>query len=84
MELTEIFINIPNENYDSDEFMNRIEAAIDREDVHGVFLPFTQGVSIFIEEVTNPELELSEYEEFVVSKLELEFGDEIGDIEFMI
>ncbi|AGB07105.1 hypothetical protein [Vibrio phage VH7D] len=83
-DLTEIFINIHDENYDVDETLDRIEASIDRDDVHGVFMPFTQGVSIFFEKFDDETLELEKYQEFVIEKLQSEFGDEIGEIEFEI
>ncbi|AFN37328.1 hypothetical protein VH12019_00361 [Vibrio phage VH1_2019] len=82
-DLTEIFINFHDENYEVDATLDRIEDVIDREDVHGVMLPFSQGVSIFIEKVDNTDLTIAEYEAFVVEKLEEEFNDEIGEIEFI-
>ncbi|AGN30148.1 hypothetical protein VPFG_00146 [Vibrio phage nt-1] len=82
-DLTEIFINIPDENYDADDYENRVLAAIDRDDVHGVMMSFTQGISLFIENIDNSDLDMSEYEAFVIEKLETEFGDEIGEIEFI-
>ncbi|AJT61003.1 hypothetical protein AVU32_gp162 [Vibrio phage ValKK3] len=81
-DLTEIFINIHDEHYDVDDTLDRIEASIDRDDVHGMFMPFKQGVSIFFEKFDDATLELEKYQEFVIEKLQHEFGDEIGEIEF--
>ncbi|CAL9968791.1 hypothetical protein VPHK567_0132 [Vibrio phage K567] len=82
-DLTEIFINMNDENYDADTTLDIVKKAIDRDDVDGVMLAFTQGVSVFIEEITNPELDLAQYEEFVVSNLEKVLGDKMGEIEFI-
>ena len=82
-DLTEIFINMKDENYDADTTIELVKNAIDRDDVNGVMLPFTQGVSVFIEEINNPELDLAQYEEFVVSNLEKVLSDEMGEIQFI-
>jgi len=81
-ELTEIFINVNDENYDEDATISRVLKAIDRDDVDGVLMAFTQGISVFIESVNNPDLNLEQYQEFVISSLKSEFNDEIGEIVF--
>lgn len=81
-ELVEIFINTPNKDYDVKSTLDRIESAIDRDDVHGVMLPFDEGISVFIESMEES-IEIDEYKKFITERLVAEFGDEINEIEFI-
>lgn len=82
-DLTEIFINFEREDYDADDAIERALKAIDRPEIDGVLMPFKQGISVFIESVNDTELTLEEYKERVSKQLADEFGDSIGDIEFI-
>ncbi len=80
--LTEVFINF-NGEYDSDSVITRIERVADHDSVHALIMPFMQGISLFVESITNDDLTLDEYKTFVTTALNKEFGEEINEIEFL-
>ncbi|CAM0047818.1 hypothetical protein VPHF86_0127 [Vibrio phage F86] len=80
--LDEVFINF-NDEYDSDSAITRIERVADHDSVHALIMPFTQGISLFIEDIIDNELTLDEYKTFLTTALNKEFGTEINKIEFL-
>ena len=86
-ELTEIFITFADgfypdvdEDFDATPIVDLIEKHLDRDDVDGVILPFTTGISIFTD-ASACELMEDEYSQFLTEGLEDAFGENFVSME---
>ncbi len=76
----ELFIGLK-KGFNKEEAMDKIEKAIDRDDLHGVFLPLDSGVSIFFDEIPKT-LDVEVYKTFVETKMKEVFSDQLITIEY--
>ena len=76
----ELFIELK-KGFNKEEAMDNIEKAIDRDDLHGVFLPFDSGISIFFEDIPKT-LDIDAYKTFVESKIKEIFSDQLITIQY--
>lgn len=76
----EVFV-VLKEGFNINESMDKVEKALDREQLQGVMLPFDSGISLFIDEISE-DFDYEGYKQKTEAALKESFGDQFIKVEY--